>query len=556
MGKSIVSEVAVVDPIIDTTFLAGHNHYLGNPYVKKDGIDEDWTQAKVAEYARCMADPAYFARTHLKVINLNDGLVPFDLYPYQEKMFKHFNNNRFNVVLACRQSGKSISSVGYLLWFALFHPEKTIAILANRGQTAREMLARVTLMLENLPYYLQPGCKTLNKGNIEFSNNSRILAESTSSSSIRGYSVNLLFLDEFAFVEKGTEFYTSTYPVISSGTDTKVIITSTANGIGNQFHKIWQGAEQGVSEYQPFRVDWWDVPGRDAAWKEQTIANTSELQFEQEFGNTFFGTGQTLINPQTLLGLKASRPTSILEGGDMLIYEETRKDSQYIITVDVAKGRGQDFSTFNVIDISSRPFKQVAVYRNNLISPILFPTIIYKFAKVYNEAYVIIESNDAGQLVCHGLYQELEYENVHMSSALKSSGIGIEMTRRTKRLGCSGIKDLLEENKLEVVDEETIMEISTFEVKGQSYEATDGNHDDLMMNLVMFGYFVTSPVFQEMTDINIKKMMFDQRMEEIEADVPSFGFHDDIVINDYSYEEKLDPWSIFQQQEDEGFFNA
>jgi len=555
MEKSIVSEVAVVDPIIDTTFLAGHNHYLGNPYVKKDGIDEDWTQEKVSEYARCMADPAYFARTHLKVINLNDGLVPFDLYPYQEKMFKHFNENRFNVVLACRQSGKSISSVGYLLWFALFHPEKTIAILANRGQTAREMLARVTLMLENLPYYLQPGCKTLNKGNIEFSNNSRILAESTSSSSIRGYSVNLLFLDEFAFVEKGTEFYTSTYPVISSGLDTKVIITSTANGIGNQFHKIWQGAEQGVSEYQPFRVDWWDVPGRDEAWKEQTIANTSELQFEQEFGNTFFGTGQTLINPQTLLGLKARRPKSIMEGGDLLIYEETRKDSQYIMTVDVAKGRGQDFSTFNVIDISSRPFKQVAVYRNNLISPILFPTIIYKYAEVYNQAYVIIESNDAGQLVCHGLYQELEYENVHMTSALKSSGIGIEMTRRTKRLGCSGVKDLLEENKMDIVDEQTIMEISTFEAKGQSYEATDGNHDDLMMNLVMFGYYVTSPAFREMTDINIKDMMFNQRMQEIEADVPSFGFHDDTGLNDYSYEEKLDPWSLVTQQEDDGFFN-
>lgn len=244
-----------------------------------------------------------------------------------------------------------------------------------------------------------------------------------------------------------------------------------------------------------------------------------------------------------------------MEGGDLLIYEETRKDSQYIMTVDVAKGRGQDFSTFNVIDISSRPFKQVAVYRNNLISPILFPTIIYKYAEVYNQAYVIIESNDAGQLVCHGLYQELEYENVHMTSALKSSGIGIEMTRRTKRLGCSGVKDLLEENKMDIVDEQTIMEISTFEAKGQSYEATDGNHDDLMMNLVMFGYYVTSPAFREMTDINIKDMMFNQRMQEIEADVPSFGFHDDTGLNDYSYEEKLDPWSLVTQQEDDGFFN-
>ena len=190
--------------IVDTTKNKGDTSYLGNPHVKKDGIEEDWTQDKVAEYAKCMADPAYFARTHLKVINLNDGLVPFELYPYQEEMFNHFNNNRFSIVLACRQSGKSISSVGYILWFALFHPEKNIAVVANKGATAREMLSRVTLMLENLPFFLQPGCKTLNKGTIEFSNNSKVFAAATSGSSIRGQSVNLLFMDEFAFVEKGS----------------------------------------------------------------------------------------------------------------------------------------------------------------------------------------------------------------------------------------------------------------------------------------------------------------------------------------------------------------
>ena len=249
--------------IQDTTKNKSDTSYLGNPHVKRDGVEEDWTQEKVAEYAKCMADPAYFACTHLKVINLNDGLVPFELYPYQEKMFNHFNDNRFSIVLACRQSGKSISSVAYLLWYALFNPEKNIAIVANKGATAREMLSRITLMLENLPFYLQPGCKTLNKGSIEFSNNSKIFAAATSGSSIRGQSVNLLFMDEFAFVERAAEFYTSTYPVVSSGKDTKVIITSTANGIGNPFHKIWEGAVQGVNEFKPFRVDWWDVPGRD-----------------------------------------------------------------------------------------------------------------------------------------------------------------------------------------------------------------------------------------------------------------------------------------------------
>ena len=472
-----------------------------------------------------MDDPIHFARRYCKVISLDKGLVDFDLYPYQEKMFDHFNTHRFNIVLACRQSGKSISSVAYILWFALFHSEKTVAILANKGATAREMLARITLMLENLPFFLQPGTKALNKGSLEFSNNSKIIAAATSGNSIRGLSINLLFLDEFAFVEHDAQFFTSTYPVISSGKDTKVIITSTANGIGNVFHKIWEGAMQKTNNFNPFRVDWWDVPGRDDKWKEETIANTSRLQFDQEFGNTFFGTGDTLINAETLMNLRAKPPIQVK--GDAFIYEEAQKKHEYVILVDVAKGRGQDYSTFNVIDISTRPFKQVAVYRNNLISPILFPDFIYKFAKAYNNAYVVVESNDAGQVVCNGLYYDMEYENLHTESAVKANGLGIEMTRKVKRIGCSSFKDLLENGKLELCDEQTILEISTFEAKGQSYEASQGNHDDLVMNFVLFGYFAGTNYFSEMTDINLKEMLFEQRMKEIEADVLPFGFVDD-----------------------------
>jgi len=508
--------------------------YLGNPNVKRDGVQHQFTEEEVKEYLKCSKDPVYFCKTYLKVISLDEGLVPFRLYPYQEKMFKHFNDNRFSIVLACRQSGKSISSVGYILWYACFHSEKTIAILANKGAVAREMLSRVTLMLENLPFFLQPGCKALNKGSIEFSNNSRIIASATSGSSIRGMSVNLLFLDEFAFVERANEFYTSTYPVVSAGKDTKVIITSTANGIGNTFHKIWEGAVQGINEFSAFTVNWYDVPGRDEEWKRQTIANTSQLQFDQEFGNTFFGTGDTLINAETLLSFRAKPPKKVLEGGDLLVYKEPTKGREYIMTVDVSKGRGQDYSTFTVIDIGTRPFKQVAVYRNNNISPILFPNIIYKYAKLYNEAYVVIESNDQGTLVCNGLYQDLEYDNVHMESAVKADRIGIEMNRRVKRLGCSAIKDILEEKKLDIVDEHTIMEISTFVSKGQSYEASDGNHDDLMMNLVMFGFFVSTQYFSDMTDINLKQMMFEKKMKEIEDDVPPVGFIEDGVS---AYEE-------------------
>ena len=501
--------------------------YLGNSNVKRDGVPEQWTPEKLKEYKKCMEDPAYFAEKYLKVIHLDKGLVPFKLYPYQRKMFDHFNNNRFSIVLACRQSGKSISSVAYLLWFALFHSEKTIAILANKGATAREMLARVTLMLENIPFFLQPGCKALNKGSIEFSNNSRIMAAATSGSSIRGMSVNLLYLDEFAFVERATEFYTSTYPVVSSGKDTKVIITSTANGIGNMFYKIWEGAEQKVNEFKSFRVDWFDVPGRDEEWKNQTISNTSQLQFDQEFGNTFFGTGDTLINAEVLMKLRAKNPIKVMEGGDLLIYKEPLKGHEYIMTVDVSKGRGQDYSTFNLIDISTSPFEQVAVYRRNTISPILFPNIIYKYSVSYNNAYVVIESNDQGAVVCNGLYHDLEYENMHVESTVKSNALGINMNRKVKRLGCSAIKDIIENYKIDIVDENTILEISTFTSTGQSFEASDGNHDDLMMNLVMFGYFATTQFFGDMTDIDLKQMLFEQKMQDIADDIVPFGFIDD-----------------------------
>ena len=524
--------------------------YLGNANVKRDGVQQNFTQDQLQEYITCLNNPSYFARKYCKVISLDDGLVPFNLYPYQERMFDHFNENRFSIVLACRQSGKSISSVAYLLWYAVFHPEQTIAVLANKGATAREMLARVTLMLENLPFWMQPGCKSLNKGSIEFSNNSRIIAAATSGSSIRGMSVNLLYLDEFAFVERAAEFYTSTYPVISSGKNTKVIITSTANGLGNMFHKLWEGAVQSTNQFKPFRVDWWDVPGRDEVWKEQTISNTSQLQFDQEFGNTFFGTGDTLIDANALMELRAEPPIQRLESNAILVYKEPIKNHNYVITVDVSKGRGQDYSTFNVIDVSTRPFEQVAVYRNNTISPLLFPDIIYKYANVYNEAYVIIEANDQGGVVCNGLYHDLEYENMHVESAVKANALGVEMNRKIKRIGCSGFKDLVESRKIKIIDEQTILEMSTFEARGQSFEASDGNHDDLVMNFVMFGYFAMSNHFMDMTDINLKEYMFKQKIQEIENDIVPFGFIDD--GSEFMREQEVQSeWLTYRNEESE-----
>jgi|TARA_B110000438_G_scaffold161664_1_gene154897 hypothetical protein len=497
------------------------NYYLGNPNVRGADVEHPWTKDELKQYKKCLDDPVYFAKTYCKIINLDDGLVDFELYPYQKVMFEQFEDNRFNICLACRQSGKSIAVVAYLLWYAIFKGEQVVGILANKEVIAREMLGRITLMLENLPFFLQPGCTSLNKKSITFSNNSRLIASATSSSSIRGMSLNLVYLDEFAFVDNATEFYTSTYPVISGGKTSKVIITSTANGIGNMFHKLYEGAIQKTNEFVPYRVDWWDVPGRDEAWKQTTIENTSPLQFDQEFGNSFHGTGNTLLSADILLSLRASEPAR--EWETLKMYKLPIVDHNYIMTVDVSKGRGQDYSTFTIIDVSLNPFEQVCVFRDNTMSPLLFPDMIYKYATHYNMAYVVVESNDAGQVVCNGLYYDLEYENVFVESMIKANAIGITMTRKVKRIGCSNIKDILEQGKLIIHDEDTIREMSTFIAKGSSYEADHNSHDDLMMNLVLFGWFSSTVFFKESTDVRLKHMLYKEKVQQLQDEVIPIG---------------------------------
>ena len=497
------------------------NWYLGNPNVRGADVEHPWTTEELVEYKKCLDDPVYFAKEYCKIIHLDEGLVPFNLYPYQEKMFEQFEDNRFSIVLACRQSGKSIAVCAYLLWYVIFKGEQVVGILANKEVIAREMLGRITLILEHLPFFLQPGCTSLNKKSISFSNNSRLIASATSSSSIRGMSLNLVYLDEFAFVDNASEFYTSTYPVISGGKTSKVIITSTANGIGNMYHKLYEGALQKTNEFVPYRVDWWDVPGRDEAWKQTTIENTSPLQFDQEFGNSFHGTGNTLISAEVLLALRARHP--IKEQSNVKIYEYPIEEHNYLMFVDTSRGRGQDYSTFTVIDVSTNPFIQVCTYRCNTMSPLLLPDLLYKYAQYYNMCYVIVESNDAGQVVCNGLYYDLEYENVFVESMIKANAIGVTMTRKVKRMGCSNIKDIMEQKKLVINDEDTIREMSTFISKGSSYEADHNNYDDLMMNLVLFGWFTSTMFFREATDVKLKHMLYKEKVKQLQDEVIPVG---------------------------------
>tara|TARA_B100002019_G_C21269085_1_gene601093 strand:+ start:208 stop:1791 length:1584 start_codon:yes stop_codon:yes gene_type:complete len=495
--------------------------YLGNHLIKRSGIETEYTEHEMAEYLKCSENPTHFIENYTQIISLDEGLVPFELRGYQENLINHFKDNRFSVVLASRQSGKSITSCAYLLWYILFNPEVTVAVLANKGAIAREMIARIVTMLESVPFFLQPGVKILNKGNIEFGNDSKIVAAATSSSSIRGMSINMLYLDEFAFVEDAETFYTATYPVITSGKDSKVIITSTANGVGNMFHKIYESAIHDQSEYKPFTINWYDVPGRDEAWKQQTIANTSEAQFEQEYGNSFLGTGNTLVNSNTLLGLKALEADWTKD--EVRVYERPKEGREYICTVDVSKGRGLDYSTFSIFDVTESPFRQVCTYRDNSVSPMLYPDLLNKYCRPYNDALIIIENNAEGGMVATQLHYDIEYPNVFVQGMTKADDIGVTMSRRIKRIGCSTMKELLEENRLIVVDRHTITELMTFVNKGSSFEADKGYHDDMVMNLVLFSWFITTDYFTSLTDKQVKDLLYSEQQKLIEDDILPVG---------------------------------
>ena len=404
-------------------------------------------------------------------------------------------------------------------------------------------------MLENVPFFLQ-GTKSLNKGSIDFENNSRIIASATTTSSIRGLSVNLLYLDEFAFVENAEPFYTGTYPVITSGKNSKVIITSTANGVGNMFHRIWEASVTGSNEFANYQVNWYDVDGRDEKWKETTISNTSEIQFEQEFGNSFLGTGRTLIPSNIILGLVSENPMELY--GSTRIYKKPKPHHEYIMTVDTAEGKGMDYSTFTIFDIhDGNMFEQVATFRDNMISPMLLPDICAKYGKLYNDALIIVENNNQGTMVCRELYYELEYENMFLTSAIKADGVGVRMTQKVKAQGCARtLKEIMEEKKLYIRDTDTIQEFATFVSKGQSWQADGGCHDDMVMNCVLFAWFVATPLFKDMSNADLKSMLYAEKQKEIENDIVPIGIMDgNTYTRQETFTEGGDTWTV-QEKED------
>jgi len=533
-----------------------HELYLGNPNLKKANTPIEFTQDNIVEFLKCKDDPVYFARKYIQIVSLDKGLVPFSLYDFQEKLIKNFHESRFNICKMPRQTGKSTTCVSYLLHYAVFNDNVNIAILANKASTARDLLGRLQLAYENLPRWMQQGIISWNKGSLELENGSKISANSTSSSAVRGGSYNVIFLDEFAFIPNhiADDFFASVYPTISSGQSTKVIIVSTPRGM-NHFYRMWHDAERNKNEYIPTEVHWSEVPGRDEAWKEQTIANTSEQQFKVEFECEFLGSVNTLINSAKLKNLVYESPIQKNAGLD--VYEIPMKDHNYLITVDVARGLGNDYSAFVVFDITNFPYKAVAKYRNNEIKPMLFPSIIDDVGKAYNKAFILCEVNDIGDQVASILNYDLEYDNLLMCSQRgragqvvgagfsgKRSQLGVRTTQAVKKLGCSNLKTLLEDDKILIIDYDIISELTTFSQKHNSFEAEEGCNDDLAMCLVIFAWLVAQDYFKEMTDNDVRKRIYEEQKNQIEQDMAPFGFMSDGLDDDSFVDKDGDLWKV------------
>lgn len=530
-------------------------NFSGNPNLKKVGINISFTEEQILEYQKCSKDPVYFIDNYCFIITLDHGIQPFKLYDCQKEKIKVIHENRKVILMEGRQQGKTQSSVAYILWYTLFQEAKNVAILANKETAAREAMSRYQMMYENLPIWMQQGIKVWNKGDIELENGSKVFTSATTASGIRGKSVNMLYIDEAAIIPNNIAeaFFTSVYPVISAGVTTKILITSTPLGY-NHFWKFWNDAENKRNDFVPLQIPYWRIPGRDEKWADEQKRLLGELKYNQEVLCTFLGSALTLIRGDIIGQLSYDDPILSDNGLDLYQYpiqgernEEgliTSKPHVYVIIADTAKGVGGDFSAFVIMDVTTVPYRMVGKYRNNTIAPMLYPSVIHKLAKQYNNAYILTEVNSSEQ-VAHILYNDYEYENImfvhrdtkgqRITGGFAGAGktqLGVNTDKRVKRIGCFNFKSLVEEKKLLIPDADVISEISTFIEKRSSYEADEGYHDDLVMCLVLFSWLVTNAYFKEITDVNLRQAIYENKIKQIEEEMLPLGF-----INDGQHEE-------------------
>ena len=513
-----------------------NNSYNGNDLLKPAGFEMQYTSDQVKELMKCKEDPIYFIENYCYIVSLDRGLILFKLYDCQREKVEVILNNRKVILMEGRQQGKTVTSAACILHYTIFNSNKTVAILANKSTAAREVLNRYQIMYENLPLWMQQGIKTWNKGDVELENGSKVFTSATSTSGIRGKSVNWLYIDEAAIIPNNVaeEFFTSTYPTIMAGETTKVLLTSTPLGY-NHFWKYWNDAQEGRNGFVALQIPYWKIPGRDEKWAAEQKSVLGELKFNQEVLCAFLGSSNTLISPDTIARMSPIPFMHEKDGLDILEYPVP--NHVYFTTVDTSRGIGGDYSAFTVIDTTEYPYKIVAKYRNNKISPLLYPTVIHKVSKDYNSAYVLVEINDIGQQVADIIHNDLEYENMIwvgsdarygqvLSSSGRSSILGVRTTKQVKRIGCATLKSLVEENKLLVFDRDIISEFSTFIEHNGVFQADEGYNDDLTMTLVLFAWATNDPMFKDLMNANNRQALYSSQMKNIEDELTPFGFID------------------------------
>jgi Terminase large subunit, T4likevirus-type, N-terminal/Terminase RNaseH-like domain len=526
--------------------------YLKNPRLKRVGVKEQFSQEQVDEWSRCAIDPVYFIKTYCKIVHVDRGIITFEMYDFQEEIIETYFTERKVIVKLPRQMGKTTTTAAFFIWYILFQSHKVCAILANKAPMAQEILNRIQLMYENIPSYMQQGIVEWNKRSITLENGSRILAAATSSSAIRGYSLSMVFMDEFAHVPNNIaeEFFTSTFPTLSSGKETKILMASTPKGL-NHYCQFWADAKSGKNDFVPVEYAWNKVPDRDLAWFEEQRRTLGEQKFRQEVLCEFLGSSDTLISGATLALMVLNKKNPIINDGGWNVYEHPQQDHAYVICVDPARGLDQDASAFWVIDISQIPYRGVAEYHSASIAPMVFPNMIYNAAIKYNRAFVLIEINDNGQQIVDMLHYDLEYENIFKLESSQKTGakvaggykkgvrLGLRMTESVKRIGCLNLKTLLEQNKLLIHDFETISELSTFTQQLQTYKAEEGKHDDLAMCLVMFAWLVTQKYFREAqgSSLNIAKALETEQTAMVDDDIVPFGIIDTGLEDPFTVED-------------------
>lgn len=527
--------------------------YHGNPNLKPVGHVHEFTEEQIREVIKCQQNPVYFIENYCYIVTLDEGLKLFKLYDCQKRKIDVILNNRKVVLMEGRQQGKTVTAAACILWYTLFQDSKTVAILANKGNSAREVLARYQTMYENLPIWLQQGVRTWNKGDVELENGSRIFTSATTASGIRGKSVNWLYIDEAAIIPNNVadEFFASVYPTISAGTTTKILLTSTPLGY-NHFWKFWNEAEQKKNDFISFFIPYWEIPGRDEKWADEQLRTLGEVKFNQEVLCQFLGSSNTLVSGRALGMMSSVEP--LFKNMHFDVYENPIPGKQYVIVVDVSRGIGGDYSAFTVVDVSDAPYKLVAKYRNNQIAPMLLPDVVYKAAKDYNDAFVLVEINDIGGQIADILHSELEYENLlstitennktYISPGFaKSTTLGIRTNKSVKRIGCFALKNLIEEQKLLIFDADTISELSTFIEKNGTFAADIGYTDDLVMTLVLFSWLTTNQYFKDLTNVDIRKKMYQEQMNQISDELTPFGIIDSGLDNEEVFIDGNTVWS-------------